>query len=152
VKEKSGLFFIIILVLFIITACNSKKQIEIIEEEGKSSMQLQIGENILTAVLEKNSSTEALIKMLEEGPITINMNDYGNMEKVGLLGTNLPRNDQKIKAEPGDLILYQGNALVIYYESNSWNFTRLGKIKGFTKEELKQILGDGDISVILSLN
>jgi hypothetical protein len=80
------------------------------------------------------------------------MRDYGNMEKVGSLGTSLPRNDEQITTEPGDLILYQGSAFVIYYAPNSWNFTRLGKINGVTQEELKEILGTGDVEVTLSLD
>jgi hypothetical protein len=79
------------------------------------------------------------------------MRDYGNMEKVGSIGTTLPRNDEQITTGPGDIILYQGNALVIYYAPNSWNFTRLGKIDNITQDELKKILGEGDVSVTLKL-
>ena len=64
----------------------------------------------------------------------------------------LPRNDQQIRTQAGDLILYQGDAFVIYYDTNSWNFTRLGKIDDVTGEELKEILGNGDVTVVLSLN
>ena len=73
------------------------------------------------------------------------------MEKVGLLGMNLPTNDQQITTEAGDIILYQGNALVIYYTPNSWNFTRLGKINNVTSEILKEILGDGNVTITISL-
>jgi hypothetical protein len=114
-------------------------------------MHIKIGDKILTATLVDNSSAEALIEALSEGPITVNMRDYGNMEKVGRLGFKLPRNDEQITAEAGDIILYQGNALVIYYAPNSWNFTRLGKINDITQEELKGILGEGDVTVTLSL-
>ncbi len=105
----------------------------------------------LTASLVDNSSTIALIELLNDGPITIEMHDYANMEKVGSIGTSLPRNDEQITTEPGDIILYQGSALVIYYAPNSWNFTRLGKIDNITQDELKTILGDGDITVTLEL-
>jgi hypothetical protein len=73
------------------------------------------------------------------------------MEKVGPLGMDLPRNDEQITAEAGDIILYQGSALVIYYAPNSWNFTRLGKINNVTAEELREILGDGNVTITLSL-
>ena len=73
------------------------------------------------------------------------------MEKVGALGRSFPRNDEQITTQAGDIILYQGNALVIYYAPNSWNFTRLGKIDDVTAEELKSILGDGNVTVTLSL-
>ncbi len=120
-------------------------------EQKESRMNIKIGERILTATLVDNSSVEALMNALSEGPITINMQDYGNMEKVGSLGRNLPRNDEQITTEAGDIILYQGNALVIYYAPNSWNFTRLGKIDNITQEELKAILGEGNVTVTLSL-
>ena len=122
-----------------------------LEETSMSTMNLHIGDRILTANLVDNSTTEALKRMLSEGPISIDMRDYGNMEKVGGFGRNLPRNDEPITTEAGDLILYQGNAFVIYYESNSWNFSRIGKIIGVSKSELKEILGSGDVTVTLSL-
>lgn len=120
-------------------------------EAQENTMKLQIGERALTATLVDNSSTRALKALLAQGPLTIAMEDYGNMEKVGSLGTTLPRNDEQITTEAGDLILYQGSAFVIYYAPNSWNFTRLGKVDGVTAAELKAVLGPGDVSVTLSL-
>jgi len=114
-------------------------------------MNIQIGDNVLTATLVENSSVDALKEALSKGPITINMRDYGSMEKVGPLGMDLPRNDEQITTESGDIILYQGNAFVIYYAPNSWNFTRLGKIDNVTAEELREILGDGFVTITLSL-
>ncbi len=114
-------------------------------------MKLTIGDRILTATLADNSSVNALKEDLAKGPITIEMSDYGNMEKVGSLGKSYPRNDEQITTEAGDIILYQGSALVIYYAPNSWNFTRLGKIDSLTATELKQVLGSGSVSVVLSI-
>jgi hypothetical protein len=114
-------------------------------------MNIKIGDNVLTATLVENSSVDALKAALSEGPITINMRDYGSMEKVGPLGMDLPRNDEQITTEAGDIILYQGNAFVIYYAPNSWNFTRLGRINNVTTEELREILGDGNVTITLSL-
>ena len=73
------------------------------------------------------------------------------MKKVGSLWFNLERNDKQITTEPGDIILYQGNQFVIYYDTNSWNFTKLGHIDNINQEELKQILGKDNVTVILSL-
>ena len=115
-------------------------------------MKLKIGNTVLHATLSDNSSTKVLKERLVAGPITIKMADYGNMEKVGSFGKSLPRNDKQMTTAPGDLILYQGNAFVIYYEPNSWNFTSLGKIDNVTKQELKAILGKGDVEVTLSLD
>lgn len=83
--------------------------------------------------------------------MTIDMSDYGNMEKMGPIGKDLPTNDEEITTKAGDLILYQGNSLVIYYDENSWNFTRLGKIEGVTGEELLDAFGDGYVTVTFSL-
>lgn len=115
-------------------------------------LKIQIGNHILKATLFENSSTEALKELLADEPLTINMSDYGNFEKVGSLLTSLPRNDEQIVTEAGDLILYQGNSFVIYYDTNEWNFTRLGKINNVTEKELKTILGSGNVTVTLSLD
>jgi hypothetical protein len=116
-----------------------------------NSMNIEIGDTVLAATLVENSSVDALKEALSEGPITVDMRDYGSMEKVGSLGMDLPRNDEPITTGPGDIILFQGNALVIYYAANSWNFTRLGKIDDVTAEELREILGDGNVTITLSL-
>ena len=123
------------------------------EEKEKSDymMNIKIGENLLTATLERNSSAEALLKMLSNGSITVHMSDYAQMEKVGTLPASLPRNDEHINTNACDLILYQGNQFVIYYDTNSWSLTRLGKINNVTQSELKKILGTGDVTAVLSL-
>lgn len=118
---------------------------------GNNKLNIQVGNTMLTATLTDNSSADALKELLEKEPLTIDMSDYNNMEKVGNIGTDLPRNDEQISTGPGDLILYQGNSFVIYYSTNSWSLTRLGKIDGVTDKELKEILGDGDVTVTLSL-
>lgn len=117
-----------------------------------SKIKLIINNQELTATLEDNSSTKALINKLQSGPITIKMADYANMEKVGDLGFTLPRNDEKITTSAGDLILYQGNNFVIYYATNHWSLTRLGKIDNIDSPTLKNILGSNDVTVTLSLN
>ena len=103
----------------------------------------------LAVALENNSSVDALCRLLKKGPMTITMKDYAHMEKFGSLGVNLPRNDEQITTEPGDVILYQGNQITIYYGVNSWNLTRLAKIDDPT--ELKAKLGDGTVQVTFSL-
>jgi len=114
-------------------------------------MNIEIGDVVLTATLVENSSVDALKEALLEGPITVDMRDYGSMENVGPLGMDLPRNDQQITTEAGDIILYQGSALVIYYAPNSWNFTRLGKINDVSADELREVLGTGNVTITLSL-
>lgn len=128
------------------------------ENEGDTIMntnkiRITTGNNSFTATLADNSSSEALKQHLTQGNISIRMNDYGDMEKVGSLGFSLPRNDRQTTTGPGDLILYQGNSFVIYYDSNSWSFTRLGKVDNVsTREQMLQLLGGkGEITVTLSL-
>ena len=118
-----------------------------------NTLKLTVGDKTFTATLVENSSTQALKERLAQGSLSIRMSDYGNMEKVGSFGFSLPRNDQQITTSPGDLILYQGNSFVIYYDTNSWNFTRLGKVDGITtrSEMLDMLGGEGDITVTLSL-
>lgn len=113
---------------------------------------IKIGNSVLEAELADNSSTDALLKVLSENDISIQMSDYGNFEKVGELGISLVTNDEQITTEAGDLILYQGNKFVIYYDTNSWNFTRLGKIKNISQDELKSVLGDGNVTAVLTIH
>lgn len=112
---------------------------------------IKVGDkDTFTASLNENSSAKALLKMLESGPVTIDMHDYANMEKVGSLPESLPRNDTYFMVQPGDLVLYLGNQFVIYYDNNSYDFTHLGKINGnYTGSQLKSILGDGSVTVTL---
>lgn len=116
-----------------------------------NTLYLTVNGHTLTATLVENSSTQALKELLADGPLTIDMRDYGSMEKVGSLGADLPRNDEQITTNPGDLILYQGNSLVLYYDRNDWNFTRLGKVNDVTDQELREILGTGSVSMTLAL-
>ncbi len=121
------------------------------EETMRNQMSITVGNTVFMATLADNSSVEALKNMLRQGPLIINMSDYASMEKVGPIGTNLPGNDEHIVTEAGDIILYQGNSLVIYYDTNTWNFTRIGKIEGVTKEQLLAAMGNGDVTVTVAL-
>ena len=109
------------------------------------------GKHTLTATLSDNSSAAAFYELLQKGEVTVKMHDYGNFEKVGSLPKSLPRYDKQITTSAGDIILYQGNQITIYYDVNSWNFTKLGKVEGKTQIELKQILGKGDVTAVFSV-
>ncbi len=148
------LVLIFILGFFVFKIIDKEKINNDMEKEECNNMKikLEINNYELTATLVDNSSTQALIEKLKESDITINMDDYGNMEKVGQLDFSLPRNDQNITTESGDLILYQGNNFVIYYDTNNWSLTKLGKIDNVDKQQLKNILGSGSVVVTLSLD
>ncbi len=119
---------------------------------SEDTMYIIIGEHTLSVKMADNSSAEALIELLKDGDITVEAHDYGNFEKVGPLGVKLPTNDEQITTKSGDVILYQGDKITVYYDTNSWSFTLLGRVQDVTDSELKSILGDGDVTMVLSLN
>ena len=132
-----------------------EKQVEIKEQEQKMTdkIQLTISGTTLPVIIEDNVATRALVAALREGSITYTARDYGGFEKVGALGRSLPTSDTDITTQAGDVILYNGDNIVLFYGSNSWSYTRLGKIQYKTLNELKSFLkaGGGNISVTLSL-
>ena len=107
----------------------------------------------LSVKIEDNEATKALVAALSDASITYEANDYGGFEKVGLLGRTLPTSDTQITTQAGDVILYSGNQIVLFYGSNTWSYTRLGKMQYESLDELKSFLkaGEGNISVTLSL-
>lgn len=115
-------------------------------------MNLTVGGKTMTATLVDNTATRELTALLSQGPLTIEMDDYGGFEKVGALPQSLPTSNSQITTQPGDIMLYQGRNMVIFYGTNTWSYTRLGKIDGATVEGLRKFLGNGSVSVGLSLD
>lgn len=97
-----------------------------------------------------NESVEALKKLAQNEPITIHMSKYGGFEQVGSLGASLPQNDIQTTTQPGDIMLYSGNQIVVFYGSNSWSNTKLGKIQGKSSDELSEMLGKDDVTITIS--
>ena len=141
------------LLLFIfvsLISCTKNNDSENQQEENIGmNLNVQIGEYTFIADLENNKAVEGLIDMLKEGPIRLKLNDYGGFEKVGPLGKTLTRNDRQMTTYPGDIVLYQGNQIVMFYGSNSWNYTKIGHVSDLA--DWNEALGDGDIEVIISL-
>ena len=133
-------------------ACQSNEVEATPSDKSANTMNITINGKTVSCQLVENSSTRALRAQLEKGDITYEADDYGNFEKVGYIGFNLPQNNESITTTVGDVILYQGNNICLYYGSNSWSFTRLGKIEGMSKDELKTFLnaGGGSVKVTLS--
>lgn len=117
--------------------------------EAVKTMKMKIGKREVDVTWENNRSVEELKKLASSG-LTIKMSKYGGFEQVGSIGHNITSNDKQTKTAPGDIVLYTGNKLVIFYGSNSWEYTRLGKIN-LSKSELKELLGKGDVTVTLSV-
>ena len=120
-------------------------------EEGVD-MKLLIGNTEVSVRWENNESIVALRKLVADAPLTVSMSMYGGFEQVGSIGTSLPRNDSQTTTQAGDIVLYSGNQIVVFYGSNSWSYTRLGKITDRSEADLKELLGNGDVEITLSLN
>lgn len=131
---------------------NNDNQNNTEESMSNSTIKIAVNGTTLTATLKDNVSTRALVNLLKEGPLTINMNDYAGMEKVGPIGTTLPQCNERLTTQPGDLILYLGQYFVIYYAQNTYSLTPLGKIDNTSGDELIRILGNGDVTVTISLS
>ena len=121
------------------------------QTEAPVKLKIHVNDTTFTATLEENSSAEAFAEFLTQGDMTLDMHDYGSFEKVADLPRSFPRNDKQIDTDAGDIILYQGNSITIYYDKNSWNFTRLARIDNVNKKRLQQILGKGNVKATFSV-
>lgn len=118
-------------------------------EETDMKLKVEVNGTTFTATLEDNTAVDAFVEMMREAPIVIEMSDYSGFEKVGSLGTSLPASNSQTTTQSGDIVLYNSNQIVIFYGSNSWSYTRLGKIDDLTGWE--EALGSGDVTVTFSL-
>ena len=105
----------------------------------------------LHATLAENPAADELAERLAKGPVTVSLHDYGGFEKVGPLPWGLPANDEQVEGQPGDILLYQGDQITVFYGSNSYSYTRLAHVDGATAENLRSAFGDGDVEVTLTL-
>lgn len=119
------------------------------EENAVMNMKVQVGDTIFSATLEEDVAVSALVEMMRESPVVLQMSDYSGFEKVGPLGTSLPVDNSQTTTHAGDIVLYNGNQIVIFYGSNSWSYTRLGHIDDLTGWE--EALGNGDVTVTFYL-
>lgn len=163
IKKKSIVFFCVWLIgiSLLLTACGGEsvpsaetptaEEPASISEEEETTMKMvvQIDEQEFTASLADTEAARALAELLKTEPLTLRLRDYGGFEKVGSLGTELPASDRQITAAAGDIMLYQGNQIVFFYGSNSWNYTELGKIEDLSAWEAVQ--GSETLSVTLRL-
>ena len=115
---------------------------------------ITIGGVTKTATLVDNSATQTLVAKLQEAPVNVTLNSSGGFEIWGALGFSLPTSNEQVNAQPGDIVLYNGSNICMFYGTNSWSYTRLGRIDGLSESELRTFLkaGESNISVTLSLN
>lgn len=119
------------------------------EEHSAMKMNVQIGTYTFTATLEDNAAVQELVEMMHSEPVTIHMSDYSGFEKVGPLGRSLTTSSSQTTTAAGDIVLYNGNSIVVFYGSNSWSYTRIGKIDDLT--DWTAALGSGNITAIFTL-
>ena len=116
----------------------------------KPTLQLTINCTPVQITWETNASVQALRELAAANPLTVRLSMYGGFEQVGSLGTALPRSDKRTTTSAGDIVLYSGDQIVLFYGSNTWSYTRLGKITGQTQADLAALLGSGDVTITLS--
>ncbi len=119
-------------------------------EESMKKLKMEINGTEIPVVWEDNKSVRALMELAAKEPVVVEMSMYGGFEQVGPLGTNLPRNDQPTTTSAGDIVLYSGDQIVVFYGSNSWSYTRLGNME-LAPEEISKLLSQGDVSITLSV-
>jgi hypothetical protein len=106
-----------------------------------------------TATMVDNAATQELVTRLQQAPVTVTLNSSGGFEIWGALGFSLPTSNEQVNAQPGDIVLYNGSNICMFYGTNSWSYTRLGHIDGLSESELRTFLhaGESNISVTLSV-
>jgi len=144
--------FLLLLAAMLLTGCS--KDNDVTAQIMTQKLYITIDGKTLPVVLVNNAATQALVAALKEGDITYEAHDYGGFEKVGALGRSLPTSNTQITTQTGDVILYSGNQIVLFYGSNSWSYTRLGRMEYASQAELESFLkaGQGNVMVKLSLS
>lgn len=144
---------LMIMLSMLFCSCFSGSSDAVAQSASAQTMYITIDGISRPATLVSNAATQALVQRLQQGAITVTLNSSGGFEIWGALGFSLPTSNQQITAQPGDVILYNGSNICIFYGSNSWSYTRLGHIDGLSEAELRSFLkaGESDISVTLSL-
>ena len=144
---------LLLMAAMLLTCCSKDSETTAQNVGNMEKMYITIDGKSLPVSLVDNAATQTLVAALQEGDITYEAHDYGGFEKVGALGRSLPTNDTQTTTQAGDVILYSGNQIVLFYGSNSWSYTRLGRIQYSSQSELETFLkaGQGNISVTLSL-
>ena len=142
---------LLFLAAILFSCCSSDNEMK--AENMEQKMYITIDGQTQSVTLVDNSATRALVEKLRQAPISVTLNSSGGFEIWGALGFSLPTSNQQMTAQPGDVILYSGSNICLFYGSNSWSYTRLGKIDGMSESELRSFLkaGESNISVTLSL-
>jgi hypothetical protein len=147
--------FMILAALLVMSCSRDEIQAQTTNYETMTTkMYITIDGRTEAVTLTNNSATQALVAKLQEASVTVTLNSSGGFEIWGALGFSLPTSNEQINAQPGDIVLYNGSNICMFYGTNSWNYTLLGKIDGLSESELRTFLkaGESNISVTLSLS
>ncbi len=139
-----------LLAAMLLTACSKNSEMKAQTMEQK--MYITIDGQTQAVTLVDNAATQALVERLKDGAVTVTLNSSGGFEIWGALGFSLPTSNEQINAQPGDVILYNGSNICIFYGTNSWSYTRLGKIDGLLESELRTFLKAGESSITVTLS
>ena len=119
--------------------------------QEEKQLTMQIGDTPVEVQWEENESVDALRALVQDAPLTIGMSMYGGFEQVGSIGESLPRNDVRITTAAGDVVLYSGSQMVVFYGSNTWAYTKLGHITDKTAQEMTELLSNGNVTIMITM-
>ena len=150
-KEMIPMKALISMLLALALLCAGIGMAETGNEQEAETMRMWIGETVVQVTWEDNDAVRSLRALVARQPLTIEMSMYGGFEQVGSIGTDLPRNDAQTTTQAGDIVLYAGDQMVVFYGSNSWAYTRLGKVTDKTAGEMAELLSRGDVTITVAM-
>ena len=144
---------IMTLTAMLFLSCSCKKT-DVMALTRQEKLYITIGDVTKTATLVNNEATQELMARLQQASVTVTLNSSGGFEIWGTLGFSLTTSNEQVNVQPGDIVLYNGSNICMFYGTNSWSYTRLGHIDGLSDSELRTFLhaGESNISVTLSMN
>ena len=157
-KVNKLIIVLFVLLILFLYGCNKKTNSElvvnnndVVKEKDDMNLKLLINETEIPVLWEDNDSVKALYEFLADSYLNIDMRMYGGFEQVGSIGLKLPTDDHNMTTKAGDIVLYNGDQIVIFYGSNSWPYTKLGQVENVDADYMKQLLGNGDVTVLLKI-
>ena len=147
-KKSTLLLICFMFILFTASGCNAVSDGEV----DKRNIRLRIDGVLMSVAWENNDSVREIKKFLFDKDLIIKTSRYSDFEQVGNMGHSFKTNNKNIKTYPGDIVLYNGNQIVIFYGSNSWSYTKLGRLSSKTQSELKNLLDKSNLTLRFSLS
>ena len=115
-------------------------------DDEKEYMKLYFNDTEIPVIWEDNQTVQELMEEAGKGDIVVQMSMYSDNEQVGSLEKSYTKNDEQITTHSGDIVLYSGDKIVAFYGSNSWAYTRLGKMN-LPEGDVTGLLSNGDITL-----